>query len=289
MEPTNDEFPILESTPEAKPEADLDTLTDAEAEQKIRQMSRRSFLRGGAVIAAGFLGWKWINRQYPDEGVGWVFRRALETNEGILRGTFYSNGNLAPTFPRAQAKEPRDNGDIGLDGTLDADAWRLQVYGLAEAQELPETEKNLTPTPDAVLTLADIKKLPRFEMTTEFKCIEGWSTIVNWAGARLADFIGKYPSVANEAGHPPAYVAMETPDGAYFVGLERESAMHPQTLLAYEMNGEPLTEAHGAPLRLVIPVKYGVKNIKRIGLIRFTDERPKDYWAQLGYDWYAGL
>jgi DMSO/TMAO reductase YedYZ molybdopterin-dependent catalytic subunit len=55
------------------------------------------------------------------------------------------------------------------------------------------------------------------------------------------------------------------------------------------MNGAPLTDEHGAPLRLVIPVKYGIKNIKRIGSIEFTDTRPKDYWAERGYDWYAGL
>jgi DMSO/TMAO reductase YedYZ molybdopterin-dependent catalytic subunit len=55
------------------------------------------------------------------------------------------------------------------------------------------------------------------------------------------------------------------------------------------MNGAELEDEHGAPLRLVIPVKYGVKNLKRIGLIRYTDEKPDDYWNQQGYDWFAGL
>jgi DMSO/TMAO reductase YedYZ molybdopterin-dependent catalytic subunit len=82
---------------------------------------------------------------------------------------------------------------------------------------------------------------------------------------------------------------MKTPDQAYFVGLDSASALHPQTLLCYEMNGADLTGAHGAPLRLVIPVKYGIKNIKRIGEITYTNERPEDYWANEGYDWYAGL
>ena len=67
------------------------------------------------------------------------------------------------------------------------------------------------------------------------------------------------------------------------------SALHPQTLLCYEMNGQPLTSAHGAPLRLAIPVKYGIKNIKRIGSIAYMESRPKDYWAQEGYDYYAGM
>ena len=85
------------------------------------------------------------------------------------------------------------------------------------------------------------------------------------------------------------YVAMETPDGEYYVGIEMASALHPQTLLCYEMNGKPLEEKHGAPLRLVTPVKYGIKNIKRIGSIAYVDAQPKDYWANEGYDYYAGL
>jgi DMSO/TMAO reductase YedYZ molybdopterin-dependent catalytic subunit len=67
------------------------------------------------------------------------------------------------------------------------------------------------------------------------------------------------------------------------------SALQSQTLLCYEMNGSPLAIENGAPLRLVIPTKYGIKNIKRIGTITYTDQRPADYWAEEGYDWYAGL
>src|SRR6267143_1311005 len=70
----------------------------------------------------------------------------------------------------------------------------------------------------------------------------------------------------------------------YFVGLDMQSAAHPQTLLAYELNGQPLTWQHGAPLRLAIPVKYRIKNIKRLGVIRYTNVRPADYWAERGYD-----
>ena len=74
----------------------------------------------------------------------------------------------------------------------------------------------------------------------------------------------------------------------YYVGLDVASAMHPQTLLAWALNGEPLTWNHGAPLRLAIPIKYGVKNIKRIATIRWTNVRPTDYWGERGYDWYCG-
>jgi DMSO/TMAO reductase YedYZ molybdopterin-dependent catalytic subunit len=134
-------------------------------------------------------------------------------------------------------------------------------------------------------------------MTAELRCIEGWSEIVHWAGARLAD-LASVTGLATRGGQPfdPAtngddllrYTALETPDRAYYVGLDMASALHPQTLLCYEMEGRALTPEHGAPLRLVIPVKYGIKNLKRIGTVRFSDVRPADYWAERGYDWYAG-
>jgi DMSO/TMAO reductase YedYZ molybdopterin-dependent catalytic subunit len=123
-------------------------------------------------------------------------------------------------------------------------------------------------------------------MITQFCCIEGWNNVVHWAGARFSDFTKKYfPPGATV----PKYVYMATPDEEYYVGLDMKSALHPQTLLAYEQNGEALRNEHGAPLRLAIPTKYGIKNIKRIGLIRYTNERPADYWYEEGYDWFAGL
>ena len=85
------------------------------------------------------------------------------------------------------------------------------------------------------------------------------------------------------------YVRLMTPDEEYYVGIDRPRALHPQPLLCYEMNGAPLKDEHGAPLRLVIPVKYGIKNLKRIGSITYTDECPDDYWAERGYDYYAAL
>jgi DMSO/TMAO reductase YedYZ molybdopterin-dependent catalytic subunit len=125
-------------------------------------------------------------------------------------------------------------------------------------------------------------------MVTQLKCIEGWSEIVHWGGARLRDFMHAYPPARGENGRLPRYVGFETPDRQYYVGLYMEDALHPQTLLCYEMNGQPLSREHGAPLRLVTPLKYGIKHLKQIGSISYTDRRPRDYWAENDYDYYAG-
>ena len=81
---------------------------------------------------------------------------------------------------------------------------------------------------------------------------------------------------------------MQTPDKQYYVGIDMPSALHPQTILCYEMNGKELQQNQGFPLRLIIPVKYGVKHLKRIGTMFFSNEKPADYWAERGYDYYAG-
>ncbi len=152
-------------------------------------------------------------------------------------------------------------------------------------EEAGESRSTLPPgTPGLLLPLSEVTKLPRHELVTQFKCIEGWSQIVHWAGVRMADFLEAYPPAAGNL-----YVYMETPDGDYYTGYDLESCRHPQTLLVTEMMGAPLTQLHGAPLRLHMPIKYGYKQIKRIGLIAYTAQKPDDYWTRLGYDWYAGL
>ena len=252
--------------------------------QQARRRSRRSFLGLGVAGAAGLLGWRWLLARPQVGGIPAPLRRVLEFDHQVFDAA-PDRVRLAPEFARSRAREVRPNGNVGLRGAFDPAAWRLRVQGYGAAAPLQE------------FTLAQLRALPRTEMTTEFKCVEGWSTIVHWAGVRLSDFLAAYP-LATRSGRPadptdpPAdiapYVSLLTPDAQYYVGLEIAAALHPQTLLCYEMNGQPLTPAHGAPLRLVTPLKYGIKQIKRIGTIAFLDQRPPDYWAARGYDWHAG-
>jgi hypothetical protein len=147
-------------------------------------------------------------------------------------------------------------------------------------------------TPGLLLAMEDLSKLPKVSFVTQFKCIEGWSVITQWGGYRLRDLIEAYPPakiVENGRERDPRYVYMETPDGNYYCGFDMGAARHPQSLLVTEMSGQPLTQVHGAPLRLHMPIKYGYKQIKRIGLIAYTDQKPDDFWLKLGYDWYAGI
>jgi Oxidoreductase molybdopterin binding domain len=252
--------------------------------RRMARRSRRSFLALGAGFAGGFGVWRWLVTRRKIDSEPWPFRQALQVNEQLARD-YFSNRPLAPQFDPSKVSADRVNGDAGLDDDIDVSTWRMSVEGLASSEE------------PLMFGLDAVKKLPRLEMTTEFKCIEGWSVIVQWAGARFTDFMKAYPPATVSGAtfrfdQPldfPPYVSMSTPDGSYYVGLDTESMLHPQTLLCYERNGAPLTQEHGAPLRLVIPVKYGVKNIKRIGTIRYTTLRPADYWAERGYDWYIGL
>jgi DMSO/TMAO reductase YedYZ molybdopterin-dependent catalytic subunit len=254
-----------------------------EVRRQLRRMTRRGFARGGAAALAGYAGWRWILSRSQADGLPWPLRRVLEFDERVARGLSRS-ARLSPEFPRTAARMPRFNGAIGLASDLDPAAWRLRVIGSAGEGA------------SRSFTLDEIKRLPRVEMTTELRCVEGWSDVVHWAGARLTDLAEATGLAARDGqtdgqglpGNLLDYASVETPDGRYYVGLDMASALHPQTLLCYEMDGQPLAPEHGAPLRLATPLKYGIKNLKRIGTIRFTDARPADYWAERGYDWYAG-
>jgi DMSO/TMAO reductase YedYZ molybdopterin-dependent catalytic subunit len=257
----------------------------------MRKISRRGLLWAGAALIGAYGGFSFLSSRRKSGGIAWPFRNAEQINEDIWSDLLRPSA-MAPTFEPSQRTMSRVNGEIGLAKAFDPSKWSLIVENVYES-----------PGP-TILTLDDIKGLPRYEITTQLCCIEGWSIIVTWAGARFRDFAQRYlppstgqsaPSIDRPEELVP-YVYMETPseglapgEEAYYVGLDMQSALHPQTLLCYEMNGQPLTALHGAPLRLVIPVKYGIKNLKRIGKISYTVDKPPDYWARQGYDWFAGL
>jgi len=259
-------------------------VTSADAAARMRRITRRSFAVGAAAALAGTGAWAWLRSRPDDGGLPWPLRKMLDFNERVA-DAYFSSTRLAPTFPKEALDPLRINGLVGLEGRFDPRGWKLKVRGVMDPKQLLKC------------SLDDLRAMPRTEMIIEFKCVEGWSRIMQFAGVRLIDFASQF-NLATKSGEKPDFkrrpddlcrhVSFVTPNRGYYVGFDIASALHEQTLLCYEMNGEPLTNDHGAPLRLVTAVKYGYKSLKRVGTIVFGDDRPADYWAERGYDWYAG-
>jgi len=237
---------------------------------EFRRRSRRSFLTGAAGIAGAVIGWRWLQNQPVADGIPQPLRRQLERNESLW--SKLSESRPAPEFAVSEATPIQVNGRIGIRNEIDLAAWTVRVEG-PDGEMLDE------------LDIAAFEALPQRDMVIEHKCIEGWSNITHWGGVRFSDFHQRY---ADKVGDVP-YVGLETPDGLYYVGWDMASIMHPQTMLALRQGDTPLDQDHGAPLRIATPNKYGIKCLKRIGVIRYARERPADYWAERSYDWYAGL
>jgi DMSO/TMAO reductase YedYZ molybdopterin-dependent catalytic subunit len=149
---------------------------------------------------------------------------------------------------------------------FDAVSWRLRIDGLVEQP--------------VELDYAALRALPRTEQTSDFHCVTGWSvTGVRWAGVRLRDVLA--PARPLPAAKALALFSSEEP---YVDSLTLEQAQLPDVLLAYEMDGSPLSRAHGAPARVVIPEMYGYKNVKWVTRIALTPLPVEGYWETRGYD-----
>jgi DMSO/TMAO reductase YedYZ molybdopterin-dependent catalytic subunit len=181
--------------------------------------------------------------------------------------------HLAPTFADSQLtpfeKFPINDYDVD-DPQVDLDAWNLTVSGAIEKAR--------------DYSLAQIQALPKFTQNTRHVCVEGWDVIGNFGGARLSDFMK-----AVGADLTARFVTVECADD-YYESLDMATALHPQTLLCYEMYGQPLTREHGAPVRLSIPTKVGYKQAKYLTSLKVTNILTRvGYWEDQGYSDYYSL
>jgi DMSO/TMAO reductase YedYZ molybdopterin-dependent catalytic subunit len=135
------------------------------------------------------------------------------------------------------------------------------------------------------LSLAEVQQMPHYVMTIRHVCVEGWAAIVQWGGVRLRDIVSLAQPKANVG-----YAYFKSADG-YYESWDMASALHPQTLLAYQKNGQPLPIENGAPLRLASPIKLGYKQSKWVTRITLVDHllSSRGYWEDKGYEWFAGL
>ncbi|HZO49232.1 MAG TPA: molybdopterin-dependent oxidoreductase [Gaiellaceae bacterium] len=149
---------------------------------------------------------------------------------------------------------------------LPAASYRLELTGLVDR---PRSFR-----------LADLHELPRAEQVSDFHCVTGWSVRdVRWAGVRLRDLLDAAAARPQATG-----VRFVSAEPGYHDSLTLEQALLPDVLLAYEMDGKPLSRAHGAPLRLVVPEMYGYKSVKWVRRIELLPHPVAGYWEQHGYD-----
>ncbi len=255
-------------------------------------MNRRRWLTGAAAGALGAM-LTACNRLTANAGVQQTLARA----EGLTRRAqrlVVDRKALAQEFAAAEiSRDFRANGSISP-GDPDYRAlvesgfadWRLVIDGLVERP--------------MALSLAQLRSQPARTQITRHDCVEGWSAIGKWSGARLGPLLDK-------AGLKPQarYIVFHCADtldpnvspalGRYYESIDLIDAYHPQTILAYDMNDAPLAVKHGAPLRLRVERQLGYKHAKYLMRIEAVADLAGigggqgGFWEDRGYEWYAGI
>jgi DMSO/TMAO reductase YedYZ molybdopterin-dependent catalytic subunit len=260
------------------------------APRVLRYQSRRDFLMFGAGALAALTGARFL---LPQETLGrigihrkmgspekeWFLNRALRIDDDVAEALYSANRSV-PTYTKSQITSLKNNYNGATPDPGYISGWKLTLDGLASGLSISLDIRNL------------LNRFSVHEQITRLVCVEGWSAIAWWAGLRFDDLLGAYPPMSQAKwARVESSVNLDAsgnPD-PYFMSLDLATARHPQTLLATHFNGYPLTVDHGAPLRLLVPVKLGLKNVKAITRIAYVAEEPRDYWAERGYSHYDGI
>jgi len=259
------------------------------------KVTRRAAMAAG-FAGAGVLVWE-ANSLTLTPAMQRIFR-AAETWTKLAQRTLLLPGQLAREYPAADISPVfKANGTLnpGTDEYAASAAnnfidWRLKIDGLV-AHPMS-------------LSVAQIRKLPARTQITRHDCVEGWSAIGQWTGVPLGLLLkaaGIAPNARYAVFHcadnldgEPAKGGQQSP-GQYYESSDLVDAFHPQTIIAYALNGRPLDIPHGAPLRLRVERQLGYKMAKYVNRIEITDSFAHiaggrgGYWEDRGYDWYAGI
>jgi DMSO/TMAO reductase YedYZ molybdopterin-dependent catalytic subunit len=235
----------------------------------VSEGSRRRFLvtglRSAGLVALGGLA---CDGSRPQHGFLGLMERV---NERFQRALFDPN-RLAPELSEDEESDLEDFPAYKISPEFPPvpAGWSLVVGGLVAR---PMT-----------LSAGDLERLPRTRVRVRHHCVEGWSAVASWDGVRLAE-------IARLVGADPRarFVEFRSFDAGYSSSWDLESALHPQTILAYAMNGQPLPTEYGAPLRLYSAVKLGYKMVKYLAQVSFLPVRTGGYWEDRGYEWFAGV
>jgi DMSO/TMAO reductase YedYZ molybdopterin-dependent catalytic subunit len=233
-------------------------------EKTFRRINRRELLKLTPVFALGAFAIPTLQKPLLKAGLGF---------SDWASAKLFRSGHLAQTFADSELtpfnKFPINGYDVD-DPEVDFDKWNLTVTGAVSKP--------------ADYTLAQIQALPKFTQNTKHVCVEGWDVVGKFGGVRLSDFLAMIG-----ADTTARFVYVECADD-YYESLDMATAMHPQTLLCYEMYGQPLSRAHGAPLRLNIPTKIGYKQAKYLTDLKVTNVLERvGYWEDQGYSEFYGL
>src|SRR6478736_2046162 len=256
-----------------------------------RGLDRRNFLTRGLAAASTTLlagcnelsDQPWVKRVLDSaETLTRVSQRALFSPTALARE--YSEADLSPAFRANGSTDPGDP-DYKAHAASGFADWKLGIGGLVE-QPLE-------------LSLAELRALPPRTQITRHDCVEGWSCIGKWTGVPLKALLDK-AKLKPSARYLVFYCADDLgetgdDDGKYYESIGLIDAFHPQTILAYEMNGAPLSIPHGAPLRLRVERQLGYKMAKYVMRIEAVDGIAGirggrgGFWEDRGYEWYAGI
>jgi DMSO/TMAO reductase YedYZ molybdopterin-dependent catalytic subunit len=231
---------------------------------QFKRVTRRELLKLAPLAALGAFAIPPLQKPLLKAGLGfsdWASAKLFRT------------GHLAPTFDDSELtpfeKFPVNDYDVD-DPEVELDNWTLTVSG---AVQKPGDYK-----------LAAIQRLPKVVRNTRHVCVEGWDVIGRFGGARLSDFLKMIGADTSAR-----FVYVECADD-YYESIDMATALHPQSMLCYEMYDQPLTREHGAPLRLTIPTKIGYKQAKYLTDLKVTNVLQKvGYWEDQGYSEFYGL
>ncbi len=258
--------------------------------QVLRRRNRRDVLLFGAGAVAALAGTGSLLPQNTLTRLGvrrdmnslakeWFLNSAIRIDDDVAE-TLYSSRRAVPTYTKSETTPLRNNYNGATPDPGYIRGWHLTLDGLSSGVSVALDIRNL------------VTRFSIHEQITQLVCVEGWSAIAWWAGLRFDDLIRAYPPVSQAK-----WVRVESsvnldasgnPD-PYYVSIDLATARHPQTLLATHLDGQPLNVEHGAPLRLLVPVKLGLKNVKAITRPTYVAEEPGDYWAKRGYSLYDGI
>jgi DMSO/TMAO reductase YedYZ molybdopterin-dependent catalytic subunit len=244
------------------------TLLIKDAGKLLPQPSRRVFLRGATSLGAlTFLtGCDIVDGDSAERAL-----LAISKFNDRVQALMFQPHKLAPTYPESAITKPFPfNAYYDVDDApeVDGDTYKLEIDGLVENKQ--------------PWTLEELYKLPQEKQITRHICVEGWSAIGSWTGARLSDFLQRIG-----ADLTAKYVYFICAEG-YSNTIDMPTALHPQTQMTFRFADEILPRKYGYPMKIRIPTKLGFKNPKHVVALVVTNEDRGGYWEDRGYNWFSG-